>query len=92
MRASSNPEVLPVVVTSEAARAVLVSPRRAGAHRFLANDVSLTDADAPVLVGHAHVTHSVLTTVARRNGGRLVTLDAGLARGAEVGTLELLTA
>ena len=47
VRVSSNPKVLPSPIGVAAARAVLTALRTAGAHRFLADDVSLTDADVP---------------------------------------------
>lgn len=91
VRVSSNPVALPSALSVQSARAVLTALRRAGSHRFLANDVSITDADVPPLAGHRQVTDAVLLTLARRNGVRLVTFDAGLlALGADA--VELLSA
>lgn len=47
VRVSSNPKVLPSFIAVEAARGVLSALRDVGDHRFLANDVSLADADVP---------------------------------------------
>jgi predicted nucleic acid-binding protein len=66
-------------VPVQTARSVLRALRDAGHHRFLRNDVSMTDADLPVPAGHRQVTDAVLLAVARRHGVRVVTFDAGLA-------------
>lgn len=92
VRVSSNPKVLPSFIAVEAARSVLSGLRDAGAHRFLANDVSLTDPDVPYIAGHRQVTDAQLLVVARRHGIRLVTFDAGIAAFAEGRDVELLTA
>jgi hypothetical protein len=80
VRVSSNPQVLPSPITVTAARDVLRALRGAGAHRFLFNDVSLTGDEVPPLVGHRQVTDALLVAVARRNGTRLVTFDAAIAK------------
>lgn len=90
VRVSSNPKVLPSFVAVEVARSVLSALRDVGGHRFLANDVSLTDSDVPPLVGHRQVTDAQLLTLARRHGTRLVTFDAGVAVLAEGRDVELL--
>ncbi len=51
VRVSSNPKVLPSFIAVEAARGVLSLLRDVGGHRFLANDVSLTDVDVPPIAG-----------------------------------------
>jgi DMSO/TMAO reductase YedYZ molybdopterin-dependent catalytic subunit len=79
VRVSSNPKVLPSVIAVEAARSVLKALREVGGHRFLANDVSLADADVPVIAAHRQVTDAQLLTLARRHGIRMVTFDAGIA-------------
>jgi uncharacterized protein len=91
VRVSSNPKVLPHAIATAAAREVLVALRRAGGHRFLTDDVSLADDDAPPIAGHRQVTDVHLLVLARRAGARMVTFDAGLAHlgGDDV---ELLTA
>jgi toxin-antitoxin system PIN domain toxin len=80
VRVSSNPRALPAPISATAARDVLAALRRAGAHRFLETDVSLLDADVPVMATHGEVTDTVLLVLARRHGTRLVTFDQGLAR------------
>lgn len=78
VRVSSNPKVLPSPIGVAAARETLAAMRSAGAHRFLADDVSLTDADVPAVAGHRQVTDAHLLTVARRAGLPLVTFDTAL--------------
>jgi predicted nucleic acid-binding protein len=76
-----------------AARAVLATLRSLAGHRFLFDDVSLTDGDVPVISGHRQVTDAHLLTLARRRGASLLTFDAGihaLARGRDVELLRLL--
>jgi uncharacterized protein len=92
VRVSANPKVLPSPIGVAAARAVLAALRNAGAHRFLADDVSLTDSDVPGIAGYRQVTDAHLLTLARRRGVRLVTFDAGLSRLAGGSDIELLTA
>lgn len=92
VRVSSNRKVLPSPIGVEAARAVLSALRHAGDHRFLANDVSLVDADVPPIVGHRQVTDAQLLTLARRHGIRLVTFDSGIAALAAGHGVELLAA
>jgi toxin-antitoxin system PIN domain toxin len=78
VRVSSNPKVLPSPIGIDAARAVLEALRAAPAHRFLTDDVSLTDGDLPRISGHRQVTDAHLLTLARRRGMRLVTFDASI--------------
>lgn len=89
-RVCSNPKVLPSFISVEAARSVLAGLRGVGAHRFLANDVSLCDPDVPQLVGHRQVTDAQLLALARRQGIDLVTFDAGIVALAEGRDVELL--
>jgi hypothetical protein len=70
---------------------VLAGLRAANGHRFLADDVSIVDADVPRLSGHRQVTDAHLLTLARRRGVRLVTFDRGLVGLAEARDVELLT-
>lgn len=92
VRVSSNPRVLPSPISVAAARQVLAALRAAGAHRFLADDVSLTDADVPEVAGYRQVTDVHLLTLARRCGVPLVTFDTGIATLAGGDGVELLTA
>ena len=92
VRVSSNPKVLPSPIGVEAARGVLSALRAEGGHRFLTDDVSITDIDVPKLSGHRQVTDAHLLTLVRRRGVRLVTFDAGVLALAERHDVELLTA
>lgn len=90
VRVSSNPKVLPSSISVAAARGVLSALRNVGDHRFLVDDVSLTDSDVPPIVGHRQVTDAQLLTLARRHGTGLVTFDAGIAALAGGRDVELL--
>jgi toxin-antitoxin system PIN domain toxin len=90
LRISANPRVLVGAITVDQARDVLRDLRGIGEHRFLVNDVSLTDADAPPVAGHRQVTDALLLTVARRAGVPLVTFDTSLAALAGGDGVELL--
>lgn len=91
VRVSSNPRVLPSPIGVEDARRVLSLLRGVGSHRFLVDDVSMTDDDLPSLVGHRQVSDAQLLTLARRHRMRLVTFDGG-ARALGGSDVELLTA
>jgi uncharacterized protein len=91
VRVSSNPKVLPVAVGIDAARAVLSALRAHDAHRFLIDDVSLSDSDVPTIAGHQQVTDAHLLTLAWRRGVRLVTFDAGVLALGKDRDVELLT-
>jgi predicted nucleic acid-binding protein len=88
---SSNPQVLPVAIGIDAARAVLSALCARDAHRFLADDVSLSDSDVPKITGHRQVTDAHLLTLARRRGVRLVTFDTGMLALSQGRDVELLT-
>jgi toxin-antitoxin system PIN domain toxin len=79
VRVSSNPKVLPSPIGVAAAREVLMALRAVEGHRFLVDDVSISDDDVPAIVGHRQVTDAHLLTLARRQGMALVTFDAALA-------------
>jgi toxin-antitoxin system PIN domain toxin len=91
VRVSANPKVLPVAVSIDAARAVLSALRALDAHRFLMDDVSLSDSDVPAIMGHRQVTDAHLLTLARRRGVPLVTFDAGVLELSKGRDVELLT-
>lgn len=92
VRVSSNPNVLPAALSVADARSALVSLRSAGGHGFLADDVSLADADVPAIHGYRQVTDVHLLTLARRHGRRLVTFDtAMLTHDGGRGDVEVLT-
>lgn len=90
VRISSNPKVLVGALSVDEARSVMCDLRAVGSHRFLPNDVSLTDADAPRIAGHRQVTDALLLTVARRAGVPLVTFDAAIVTLADGKGVELL--
>jgi toxin-antitoxin system PIN domain toxin len=92
VRVSSNPAAISAAVAVETARSLLSALRDVGGHRFLGNDVSMTDDDMPPIGGHRQVTDALLLTVARRHGVPLVTFDAGLAALARGTEVELLRA
>ncbi len=79
VRISSNPKVVAGALGVDQVRSVLRDLRAVGEHRFLGNDVSMTDPDLPRILGHRQVTDVVLLVVARRAGVPLVTFDTGLA-------------
>lgn len=91
VRVSSNPQVLPVAIGIDAAREVLSALRTRDAHRFLTDDVSLSDSDVPKITGHRQVTDAHLLTLARRRGVRLVTFDTGMLALSQGRDVELLT-
>ena len=92
VRVSSNPKVLPHPIGVEAARGVMASLRGLAGHRFLTDDVSITDPDVPVLSGHRQVSDAHLLTLARRHGVRLITFDSGVVTLDDEGAVELLRA
>lgn len=92
VRVSANPKVLPSPIGVEAARAVLSALRAVDGHRFLVDDVSIGDADVPPMSGYRQVTDAHLLALARRQGMRLVTFDAGALALAGGHDVELLTA
>jgi uncharacterized protein len=91
VRVSSNPAVLPSAIGVEEARRVLAMLRAVGSHRFLVDDVSMTDDDVPPLVGHRQVTDAHLLALARRHAIRVITFDGGV-RALGGPDVELLTA
>jgi len=91
VRVSSNPIVLPSAIGVDAAREVLSALRAHTGHRFLADDVSVTDGDVPPIAGYRHVTDAHLLTLARRRGVRLVTFDAGILALGDGNDVEVLT-
>jgi toxin-antitoxin system PIN domain toxin len=92
VRVSSNPKAIGSALPVAEARAALAGLRAGGGHRFLANDVSMTDRLVPPVAGHRQVTDALLLGVSRRHGVPLVTFDAALARLGAPGEVELLRA
>jgi toxin-antitoxin system PIN domain toxin len=91
VRVSSNHKVLPHAISVEQARGVVAAMRTVADHRFLVDDVSITDPDVPRLSGHRQVTDAHLLTLARRHEARLITFDAGLNSLAQGRDVEVLT-
>ncbi|MCL2161924.1 MAG: PIN domain-containing protein [Betaproteobacteria bacterium] len=48
-------------------------------HRFWPDDLAYADVEWKGVLGHSQVTDAYLAALARKHGGRLVTLDRGLA-------------
>jgi toxin-antitoxin system PIN domain toxin len=92
VRVSSNPIVLPSAIGVDAARGVLSTLRAHPNHRFLADDVSMSDGDVPSIAGYRQVTDVHLLTLARRRGVRLVTFDARILAVGDGNDVEVLTA
>lgn len=92
VRVSSNPKVLPSAIGVNAAREVLSALRARPGHRFLTDDVSISDSDVPAIAGYRQVTDAHLLTLARRRGIRLVTFDARIPVMSDQPDVEVLTA
>ncbi len=92
VRVSSNPKVLPRPIGVATARDVLAALRAIEGHRFMVDDVSISDDDFPPIVGHRQVTDAHLLTLARRRGVALVTFDSALGALAGGRGVELLVA
>lgn len=92
VRVSSNPIVLPSAIGVGAARGVLSALRAHSGHRFLTDDVSISDDDVPAITGYRQVTDAHLLALARRHGVRLVTFDAGILAIDDRNDVEVLTA
>lgn len=85
VRLSSNPKVLPHRIDVASAIRFLTELKKAGQHRFLTDDVSITDDDFPEVHGYRQVTDGHLLTIARRNGVPLLTFDRAIAARAPAG-------
>jgi uncharacterized protein len=91
VRVSSNPVVLPSAIGVDAARGVLSALRAHPNHRFLTDNVSMTDSGVPAIAGYRQVTDAHLLTLARRCGARLVTFDASILAIGDGNGVEVLT-
>jgi toxin-antitoxin system PIN domain toxin len=91
VRVSSNPIVLPSALGVDAARGVLSTLRAHPDHRFLTDDVSMSDSDIPSIAGYRQVTDAHLLTLARRRGVRLVTFDSSILAMSDRNDVEVLT-
>ena len=65
--------------TAAAAREVVTALSAANGHEFWPDSVSFADVGLGGVVGHRQVTDAYLAQLARSRGGRLATLDGGLA-------------
>lgn len=92
MRVSSNPIALPSAIGVDAARGVLSALRAHPDHRFLADDVSMSDSDVPAIAGYRQVPDAHLLALARRRDVRLVTFDASILAIGDGNDVEILTA
>jgi len=92
VRVSSNPIVLPSAIGVDTARGVLSALRAHPDHRFLTDDVSISDSDVPSVAGYRQVTVAHLLTLARRRGMRLVTFDASVLAMDDGSGVEVLSA
>jgi toxin-antitoxin system PIN domain toxin len=91
VRVSSNPIVLPSAIGVAAARGVLSTLRAHPNHRFLTDDVSMSDSDVPTIAGYRQVTDAHLLTLASRRGVRLVTFDSRILAMGNRNDVEVLT-
>jgi predicted nucleic acid-binding protein len=79
---SSNPQVIREAISVADAVANLTTLTGRHDHVFLPDHFGFVDnphIDHARLVGHRQVTDAVIVAVARQHGGRVVTLDSGLA-------------
>lgn len=93
VRVSSNRKAMPSAIGTDTARSVLAALRAVEGHRFISDDVSMTDEDVPAIAGYRQVTDAHLLTLARRQGLRVITFDAALlvlAQGRDVELLSVL--
>lgn len=91
VRVSSNPKVLPSPISVDAAREVLSVLRTHSGHRFLTDEVSMSDDDVPTIISYRQVTDAHLLALARRRKVRLVTFDAGILAMSDGNDVEVLT-
>ncbi len=77
---SSNPNFTPAAVSPREAIELLGRITGLPKHRFWPDDLPLSAAIAAgqLLVGHRQITDAYLVGLARKNGGRLATLDRGV--------------
>jgi len=63
-----------------AARTILSGATSDARHEFWPDDIQYTSVPAEGIIGHRQVTDAYLAQLARAHGGRLATLDQGLAK------------
>ena len=64
---------------ADGARSLLEGIESMSGHSFWSDDVAYSSVRLRGVIGHRQVTDAYLASLARQRGGRLVTLDAGLA-------------
>lgn len=82
VRISSNPKFIDGAVTPGAARRLLRQATRAEDHQFWPDDLDFLGDDvlpASHLLGHRQVTDAYLLGLAINHGGKLATMDNGIA-------------
>ena len=82
VRISSNPKFIDGAVAPNQAVALLAQVTNATQHEFWPDDLSLVETDTigwPYVVGHRQVTDAYLRALAQAHGGKLATLDGGVA-------------
>lgn len=82
VRISSNPKFIDGAVTPSQAAELLSEVTNKEQHEFWPDDVSLANTKTiawPYVVGHRQVTDAYLLALAKARGGKLATLDGGVA-------------
>ena len=82
VRISSNPKFIDGAVTPNQAVELLAEVTQAPQHEFWPDILSLGETDAIAwahVVGHRQVTDAYLLALAKTHGGKLATLDGGVA-------------
>ena len=82
VRISSNPAIVPAAVSPRQAVRLMADVTAQPGHEFWPDALELTgvaEFSAAALVGHRQVTDAYLVALARSHGGRLATLDRGVA-------------
>jgi uncharacterized protein len=82
VRISSNPKFIDGAVAPNQAVALLAEVTNRTRHEFWPDDLSLVETDTiawPYVVGHRQVTDVYLLALAKTHGGKLATLDGGVA-------------
>jgi uncharacterized protein len=93
VRILANPAFSPEALSVENALTVLKTNIELPGHRFLPDNISVVEAIAKVgrrLTGHGQITDAYLVGLALHHGGRLATMDRGVAAIAPKEALELI--
>jgi predicted nucleic acid-binding protein len=93
MRVLSNPSFSEHALTVSGALEVLTRNLQLPGHQFWPDSISLDEAlkrcETPI-TGHQQITDAYLVALAMKNGGKLATLDRGIARLAPTGVVEVI--